>query len=299
MGSSNTRERDRKMTNQEHPPDEAFIGKELGSRPFEVSVDHVEDYFEGLKLDSEWYEDDSEGRDSLLPSMILIDAESMIGASFRNNFGNLWMRQELDFHAPLSTETEMRVESRVKDIYEWRNRTIVLQESKIYGENDTTLGVMRHHQSYLLDQDSGRVALRKPSDKEGVRKFNVPKGDLLEPVTREIDLEMCGTFFHGNKHYHTNKEASQELGFEEVVVGGKMTISYIGDMLDRSFGHKWFDGGKLDVKFTNIVWPGDRVTARGVLTDERSVGDDIAEARVWMEKDDGTVVIVGNAYIPD
>ena len=41
------------------------------------------------------------------------------------------------------------------------------------------------------------------------------------------------------------------------------------------------------------------MTARGVLTDERSVGDDIAEARVWMEKDDGTVVIVGNAYIPD
>ena len=231
--------------------------------------------------------------------MILVDAESMAGASFRNNFGNLWMRQELDFHAPLTSQTEMRVESRVQDIYDWRNRTIVLQESTIYGENDTILGVMRHHQSYLLDQNSGRVALRKPSDKEGVRKFNVPKGDLLDPVTREIDLEMCGTFFHGNKHYHTNREASQELGFEEVVVGGKMTISYIGDMLDRSFGQKWFEGGKLDVKFTNIVWPGDRVTARGVLTDERSVSDDIAEARVWMEKDDGTVVIVGNAYIPD
>ena len=143
------------------------------------------------------------------------------------------------------------------------------------------------------------MALRKPSDKEGVRKFNVPRGDLLDPVAREIDIEMCGTFFHGNKHYHTNREASQELGFEEVVVGGKMTISYIGDMLDRSFGQKWFEGGKLDVKFTNIVWPGDSVTARGVLTDERSVSDDIAEARVWMEKDDGTVVIVGNAYIPD
>jgi len=287
------------MTNREHHPDEAFVGKELEPRQFEVSANHVEDYFEGLKLDSDWYEDSGGSSDKLLPSMLLVDAESMAGASFRNNFGNLWMRQELDFHAPLTSETEMRVESRVKDIYEWRNRTIVLQESKIYGENETILGVMRHHQSYLLDQDSGRVALRKPSDKEGVRKFNVPKGDLLEPVAREIDLEMCGTFFHGNKHYHTNKEASQELGFEEVVVGGKMTISYIGDMLDRSFGHKWFDGGKLDVKFTNIVWPGDRVTAKGVLTDERSVSDDIAEARVWMEKDDGTVVIVGNAYIPD
>ena len=287
------------MTNREHHSEEAFVGKELEPRAFEVSTNHVQDYFEGLKLDSDWYEDGGESSDKLLPSMILVDAESMAGASFRNNFGNLWMRQELDFHAPLTSQTEMRVESRVQDIYDWRNRTIVLQESTIYGENDTILGVMRHHQSYLLDQNSGRVALRKPSDKEGVRKFNVPKGDLLDPVTREIDLEMCGTFFHGNKHYHTNREASQELGFEEVVVGGKMTISYIGDMLDRSFGQKWFEGGKLDVKFTNIVWPGDRVTARGVLTDERSVSDDIAEARVWMEKDDGTVVIVGNAYIPD
>ena len=74
------------------------------------------------------------------------------------------------------------------------------------------------------------MALRKPSDKEGVRKFNVPKGDLLDPVAREIDIEMCGTFFLGNKHYHTNREASQELGIEEVVDGGKMTNSYIGEM---------------------------------------------------------------------
>ena len=41
------------------------------------------------------------------------------------------------------------------------------------------------------------------------------------------------------------------------------------------------------------------MTAKGVLTDERSVSDDIAEARVWMEKDDGTVVIVVNGYIAD
>ena len=157
---------------------------------------------------------------------------------------------------------------------------------------------MRHHQSYLLEQNSGKVALRKPSEKEGVRKFDVPKGELLEPVSSEIDLEMCGTFFHGNKNYHTDKTASEELGFEEVVVGGKMTISYIGDMLDRTFGERWFRGGKLDVKFTNIVWPGDKVTARGVIADEANSSEGITEVRVWMEKEDGTVTIVGNAYLP-
>ena len=64
-----------------------------------------------------------------------------------------------------------------------------------------------------------------------------------------------------------DRAASEDLGFEEVVVGGKMTLSYIGDMLDRNFGKNWYEGGNLDVKFTNIVWPGDKVTAHGVISE--------------------------------
>jgi len=285
------------MTLGKHHSDEAFVGKELEPRLFEISKKTVNDYFEGLKVDRSVYENIGSEDELVTPSMVIIDAESISGASFRNNFGNLWMRQEVDFHAPLPTEERLNVSSKVLDIYEWRNRTIVLQESEIFNEKKELLGAMRHHQSYLLDQNSGKVALRKPSEKEGVRKFDVPKGELLEPVSSEINLEMCGTFFHGNKNYHTDKRASEELGFEEVVVGGKMTISYIGDMLDRTFGERWYNGGKLDVKFTNIVWPGDRVTARGVIADESDSSEGSTEVRVWMEKEDGTVTIVGNAYL--
>ena len=285
------------MTLGKHHSDEAFVGKELEPRLFEISKKTVNDYFEGLKVDRSVYENIGAEDKLVTPSMVIIDAESISGASFRNNFGNLWMRQEVDFHAPLPTEERLNVSSKVLDIYEWRNRTIVLQESEIFNEKKELLGAMRHHQSYLLDQNSGKVALRKPSEKEGVRKFDVPKGELLDPESSEIDLEMCGTFFHGNKNFHTDKRASEELGFEEVVVGGKMTISYIGDMLDRTFGERWYNGGKLDVKFTNIVWPGDRVTARGVIADESDSSEGSTEVRVWMEKEDGTVTIVGNAYL--
>jgi len=285
------------MTLGKHHSDEAFVGKELEPRLFEISKKTVNDYFEGLKVDRSVYKNIGSEDELVTPSMVIIDTESISGASFRNNFGNLWMRQEVDFHGPLPTEERLNVSSKVLDIYEWRNRTIVLQESEIFNEKKELLGAMRHHQSYLLDQKSGKVALRKPSEKEGVRKFDVPKGELLEPVSSEINLEMCGTFFHGNKNYHTDKRASEELGFEEVVVGGKMTISYIGDMLDRTFGERWYNGGKLDVKFTNIVWPGDRVTARGVIADESDSSEGSTEVRVWMEKEDGTVTIVGNAYL--
>ena len=287
------------MTSLQQNPDEAFVGKKLDSRTFEISQKTVTDYFAGLKVDGSLYSTLGSQNKPLTPSMVIIDAESIKGASFRNNFGNLWMRQEVDFYAPLPTDQKLEVRSKILDIYEWRNRTIVLQESDILDEKKYLLGSMRHHQSYLLDQNTGKVALRKPSEKEGIKKFEVPKGELLEPVSSEIDLEMCGIFFHGNKNYHTNKKASEELGFEEVVVGGKMTISYIGDMLDRTFGQRWYNGGKLDVKFTNIVWPGDKVTARGVIANEGNSSDGQTEVRVWMEKEDGTVTIVGNAYLPE
>ncbi len=287
------------MTLEQHQPDEAFVGKELQPRLFEISEKSVDDYFEGLRVDRSIYENIALEDKLITPSMVIIDAESIKGASFRNNFGNLWMRQEVDFHAPLPAEAKLNVRSKVLDIYEWRNRTVVLQESEIFNEKDELLGAMRHHQSYLLEQNSGKVTLRKPSEKEGVRKFDVPKGESLKPVSSQIDLEMCGTFFHGNKSYHTDKRASEELGFEEVVVGGKMTISYIGDMLDRAFGDRWYSGGKLDVKFTNIVWPGDKVTAKGVIADESNSSEGTTEIRVWMEKEDGTVTIVGNAYLPE
>ena len=71
-----------------------------------------------------------------------------------------------------------------------------------------------------------------------------------------------------------------------------MTISLIGDLMDRNFGRGWFEGGRLDIKFANIVWPDDTVTAKAVITDESSEGANLA---VWMEKQDGTVVIVGTA----
>ena len=46
------------------------------------------------------------------------------------------------------------------------------------------------------------------------------------------------------------------------------------------------------MKFTNIVWPDDRVAAKGVITHEQAGR---AFITVWMGKDDGMVVIVGSA----
>ena len=177
------------------------------------------------------------------------------------------------------------------------DRTVVKQEVNLWSPEGKLMAKGLHHQSFLLGHSGdGTVKLRDPKKKEGVRKFEVPDGEAIGPVESDISLEMCGVFFHGNRSYHTSKEAAAELGFDEVVVGGRMTMSYIGDMMDRRFGKGWYEGGHLDIKFTNIVWPDDHVITKGVITDHvKENGGTRANVAVWVEKTDGTVAIVGTA----
>ena len=284
------------QTNQN--PEEAYVGKDLGSREFACDDELLKHYFDGLEVDSAYYGDSSPYGKSVAPSMILTNVDTgFAGAGFKDNFGNLWIRQEWDSYIPITPGEKYKVTSRIEDVYSWRDRTVVKQEVNLWSPGGELMAKGLHHQSFLLGRSSeGKVKLRDPKKKEGVRKFQVPDGEAIGPVESDISIEMCGVFFHGNKNYHTDKNAAAELGFEEVVVGGRMTMSYIGDMMDRRFGKGWYEGGHLDVKFTNIVWPDDHVIAKGVITDRvRENGGTRANVAVWMEKPDGTVVIVGTA----
>ncbi len=271
---------------------EPYAGKDLGALDFVCTPTMIDNYCDGIAVDRDRYREPKLWDAPVAPAMIVGEMDfGFDGARFDNAFGNLWMRQEWEFFHPIYQDRDYRRASKVLDVYDWRNRSVVKQEVSVYdGETLAVRGI--HHQSFLLNQSSGKVALRDPKKKEGVRKFDVPAGVPIESVDLTVDLEMCGVFFHGRRSYHTDKQASEELGFEEVVVGGKMTMAMIGQMLEQHFGRGYYEGGTLDVKFTNIVWPDDHVTAKGVITREEA-GQ--AHVTVWMEKDDGTVVIVGGA----
>lgn len=274
---------------------EPYAGKDLGALDFICTPQMVSDYCEGLGIDLARYSSPADWDRPVAPAMVVGEMDfGFEGLRFDNAFGNLWMRQEWALFHPIFQERHYRRASTVLDVYEWRNRSVVKQEVNVL-DGDILVARGIHHQSFLLNQSSGKVALRDPKKKEGARKFDVPAGQAIEGISRVIDLEMCGVFFHGRKTYHTDKKASEALGFDEVVVGGKMTMAMVGQMLEQHFGRRYYEGGTLDVKFTNIVWPGDRVTAKGVITGEEAGR---AQLTVWMEKDDGTVVIVGTASAP-
>ena len=179
---------------------EPYAGKDLGEIAFICTPTMVEDYCEGLAVDRARYQSPTYWERPAAPAMIVGEVDGGFeGARFDNAFGNLWMRQEWDFHQPIFPGHEYRRASTVLDVYEWRNRSVVKQEVRLYeGEELIVRGT--HHQSYLLGQSSGKVALRDPKKKEGVRKFEVPRGESVASVVRNIDLEMCGVEDDQNPH---------------------------------------------------------------------------------------------------
>ena len=108
---------------------------------------------------------------------------------------------------------------------------------------------------------------------------------------------MCGEFFHGNKSYHTDLKSSQKLGFNNVVVGGRMTMSYVGHLVEQHLGEDWWNSGELDIKFTNPVWPNDKLFIKGIDIGILKDNNKRRGIFTWIEKDDGTIVLIGNASI--
>ena len=265
-------------------------GVDLGSATVVVDDTALSDYYEGLELELPAAVDTA-------PSMVAANADLSTRMHYANDFGNLWLRQEWDFRQPLKPGASYEASARSLDIYERRDRSVILTETVLKDEAGDVAVVQRHHQSFVLYQSEGQVTLRDPSQKEGARTYSLPEGEAFGPLVRCISLEMCGSFFHGNKNYHTDKEASEELGFTDVVVGGKMTMSLIGELLDQRFGDAWKSSGKLLVKFANIVWPNETVAVKGVL---QGVNEDDPERRniaCWVEKENGVVAVVAEGSL--
>ncbi len=269
-----------------------FVDKVLSKRSFLIDDVVLDDYYNGLELPRP-----ASGR---LPATIASDPDNgyFNEIAFSNHFGHLWMRQEWKFFVALTHGKRYTVSGQIREIYKRRDRSVVRYEVELTDASGQLALRTQHHQSFLPDRDpSGEVEFRKPSAKPGARRFVIPEGEAFGGLRRTISLRMCGKYFHGDANYHTDRDASKELGFRDVVVGGRMTQAYASHILEEVFQDAWWNTGELDVKFTNPVWAGDTVTARGVITGP--LPDDATRigAFVWLAKEDGTIALVANASV--
>jgi acyl dehydratase len=279
-------------------PDEVYVGRFVGGRTFEVTAELVAAYSGSVDDHNPWYSGGSPFGKAVAPALLLhSEVYRDLSWYLPRIYGNLHARQEWELFHPIVVGDQVSTSSTVIDRYVKRDREYVVNEVTCLAEDGRMLNRGRTHQSFLLDSKGRETVVDKDREKRSDRRFEVDEGAVLEEVTgprKEITLEMCYLFSGPHRNYHNDVGEARKLGFPDIVVQGMMPLCFLSEMMTQRFGEGWFMGGRMNVNLVNVVWRGDELKARGLI---REMVPEAARRRarldLWVEKADGTKVVVG------
>lgn len=214
-------------------------------------------------------------------------------------WGNLHARQEWELFGPAPVGAVVGTRSFVRERYRKRGRDYVVKETWVLDREGQLLLRGATHQSFLVDRDGEAEshAVDKSREKLAERRFDVGgRGHPLAPVELVVTERVCMAFSGPSENYHTNREAARAFGFPDIVVQGMLPVCLVSELLTRDFAEGWYGGGKMDVRLVNVLWAGETIFARAEEIEEvPEAGRTRVHMDVWVEKADGTKVVVGSA----
>ena len=282
----------------------AFVGRHCGSHEYDVKKEVVEFYADAL--------DDHHPLQAEYAPPLLYHSEcyEFVGEWYlKNLFGNLHMQQDWRLFAPIRVGSRVRTRSTIIERYAKRGRDIVVNETDVIDAEDGRLLVRGHtHQSFLppkqekgekKDDGGGFVVDEGTAQKKEKRErppFPTATGPDLPSATTHIDERRCWMFSGPGRNYHTDREQAKKLGFPNIVVQGMMSTCFVSRVMQEHFGMGWLVGGEMSVKLTNVLWVDETVTTRAKVREEVREGTRTrVHCDVWVDKEDGTKVLVGSA----
>jgi acyl dehydratase len=288
----------------------AYVGRHCGSSHYDVTPEVVAFYADALDDRQPLY------AEAAPPLLYHSECYKFVGEWYlKNLFGNLHGRQDWELFSPIPLGARVRTRSTIVDRYARRGRDWVVNETDVMDASDGRLLVRgRTHQSflppaqespqrgadagggaggggaaYVVDEGSARRKAPPPP-------FPTATGPELAPAKKTVDARRCWMFSGPARNYHTDREQALKLGFPNIVVQGMMSTCFVSQVMQSHFGRGWLEGGRMSVKLVNVLWVDETVTARAKLREERAEGTRTrAVCDVWVEKDDGTRVLVGEA----
>jgi acyl dehydratase len=275
----------------------ARVGRHCGSHRYDVTPELVRFYADALDDPSPLYRE-------LAPSLLFhSECYKVLGEWYLANlFGNLHARQDWELFQPVPIGAAVRTRSTIVERYHKRGRDYVVNETDVVAADDGRLLVRgRTHQSFLPARSAsggGFVVDEKTAQrKQAPAIASAPsEGPELAPVAKTVDARRCWMFSGPGRNYHTDADEARKLGFPNIVVQGMMSTCFVHQLMQDAFGRGWVEGGKTSLKLTNVLWVDEAVTARGRVREESNEGTaKRVHCEVWVEKDDGTKVIVGEA----
>lgn len=117
----------------------------------------------------------------------------------------------------------------------------------------------------------------------------------LVPVRKEIRLVDMQQY-SGQDNHHGDPEAGRKLGLGGAIVQGGQLTGYLNEMMTRTLGEGFVDGGEISISFVHPVRPGDIVTSQGTLAMQSRIDGRLRVAYdVWLVNQHGQKVTVGKA----
>lgn len=122
--------------------------------------------------------------------------------------------------------------------------------------------------------------------------------DRLEPVTREVTVDKMVEFekvvWDRGRNSHSDINVAKADGISTTIASGQNQMAFLHEMLEKNFGDAWVYGGKISVRYIHPVYPGDKLTAHGFVTEVNEVdGKPRVMLQVWCENQDGRKTSAG------
>jgi len=268
-----------------------FVGRDFGGRTVVIDRELVDHYVASVEGDPSLYTEHA-------PALVLhSECYRDLNWYLANIFGNLHARQEWELFVPVGVGQSVTTRAFIRDRYRKRGRDYLVKETWTLDDGGRLLCRGLTHQSFLVAKPDGGDVVDKSREKSKERVFEIGgHGRELAPLERTVHEEMCRLFSGPGDNYHTDRTSARALGFPDIVVQGMLPICFISELLTRDFREGWLAGGKMDVRLVNVLWANETVSARADVREEVPEADRVrVHMDVWVEKADGTKIIVGQA----
>ena len=128
-------------------------------------------------------------------------------------------------------------------------------------------------------------------------------GDKLPELVKHITQEGIRRYANATGDFnpiHVDAEFAKGTPFKGTIAHGFYAFAFLSELMMRSFGKRWTNGGRVDVRFKRPVKPGDTITLRAILSDRKIVGDrsHVVFDIVWKNQEQD-VVLSGTASVPE
>jgi len=131
--------------------------------------------------------------------------------------------------------------------------------------------------------------------------FPAEKGEKLSTLRRKItqdDIDKYSNCSGDHNPLHTSPEYAAGTRFGSTIAHGMLVLKLVEDMMLNNFGRKWLDGGGLEVRFKQPVYPGDTVEVEGFVNNTLNLtGTHRISCDIRVLKKANEIVLSGTAWL--